>query len=120
MTSLTYHVGVFATGPMAHFFGGTHEQSYIAHVVGYAACIGVYRNESHCSLDASNYNRRQEGGVREWENEIVIKEPGHTLASSRSLRLTKPKNSSTASNNLKTALQVFTLILSTSWILITW
>ncbi|KAH9398135.1 hypothetical protein TYRP_019141 [Tyrophagus putrescentiae] len=120
-------VGVFATGPMAHFFGGTHEQSYIAHVVGYAACIGVYRNESHCSPENGGYQggyggrRTEQGGNKEWENEIVIKEPGHTLASSRSLRLTKPKSGSASNvNQLQTALQVFTLILSTSWILVTY
>lgn len=112
---------------MAHFFGGTHEQSYIAHVVGYAACIGVYRNESHCSPENGGYQggyggrRTEQGGNKEWENEIVIKEPGHTLASSRSLRLTKPKSGSASNvNQLQTALQVFTLILSTSWILVTY
>jgi len=39
-------VFLFATGPMAHLFQGTHEQSYIAHVMGYAACIGP--NQDHC------------------------------------------------------------------------
>jgi len=33
-------VGIFATGPQAHLFQGVYEQNYIAHVMGYAACIG--------------------------------------------------------------------------------
>lgn len=39
---------MFAIGPMAHLFGGTHEQSYIAHVMSFAACVGNYQKESHC------------------------------------------------------------------------
>ncbi|XP_045139369.1 alkaline phosphatase-like [Portunus trituberculatus] len=35
-------VAVFANGPMAHLFHRVHEQSYVAHVMGYAACIGPY------------------------------------------------------------------------------
>ena len=31
---------VYAQGPWAHLFHGTHEQSYIAHVIKHAACIG--------------------------------------------------------------------------------
>jgi hypothetical protein len=30
----------FLLGPMSHLFHGVHEQSYVAHVVGHAACIG--------------------------------------------------------------------------------
>lgn len=33
-------VGVFASGPYAHYFSGVFEQSYIPHLMGYAACIG--------------------------------------------------------------------------------
>ena len=33
-------VVTFAIGPMAHLFQNTHEQSYIAYVISYAACIG--------------------------------------------------------------------------------
>ena len=29
-------------------FGGTHEQSYIAHVIAYAACIGPHKTQHHC------------------------------------------------------------------------
>ncbi|KAG0711114.1 Alkaline phosphatase, tissue-nonspecific isozyme [Chionoecetes opilio] len=35
-------VAVYANGPMAHLFHRVHEQSYVAHVMGYAACIGPY------------------------------------------------------------------------------
>lgn len=35
-------VAVYATGPMSHLFHGVHEQSYVAHVVGHAACMGPY------------------------------------------------------------------------------
>ncbi|XP_072046900.1 alkaline phosphatase-like [Amphiura filiformis] len=42
-------VAIFANGPMAHLFYGTHEQNYIAHVVQYAACIGDYAEE--CKSD---------------------------------------------------------------------
>ena len=33
-------VGIYAYGPQAHLFQGVYEQNYIAHVMGYAACIG--------------------------------------------------------------------------------
>ena len=33
-------VAIFAIGPQAHLFQGVYEQHYIAHVMGYAACIG--------------------------------------------------------------------------------
>ncbi|KAJ6220647.1 hypothetical protein RDWZM_006459 [Blomia tropicalis] len=98
----TFHggedVAVFGTGPMAHFFGGTHEQSYIAHVVGFAACIGAYRNETHCR-SIGNGRRRFHNGEYEDENEIIIRDlQGPTryrgMASSRSLRLTNANGSS--------------------------
>ncbi|KAG8182044.1 hypothetical protein JTE90_013974 [Oedothorax gibbosus] len=39
-------VPIYATGPMAHLFRGVVEQSYVPHVMAYAACIG--RNKQHC------------------------------------------------------------------------
>uniref|UniRef100_H2Z2U9 Alkaline phosphatase n=1 Tax=Ciona savignyi TaxID=51511 RepID=H2Z2U9_CIOSA len=39
-------VAIFARGPMAHLFHGVHEQSYIAHVMRYASCVGS--NKLHC------------------------------------------------------------------------
>jgi alkaline phosphatase len=46
-------VGIFATGPYAHLFQSVHEQSYIAHVIAYSACIGPFGKSprdkpSHC------------------------------------------------------------------------
>ncbi|XP_068249172.1 alkaline phosphatase-like [Palaemon carinicauda] len=35
-------VAAFALGPMAHLFHRVHEQTHVAHVMGYAACIGPY------------------------------------------------------------------------------
>jgi len=35
-------VGIWAVGPMSHLIHGTHQQSYIAHVMAYSACIGPY------------------------------------------------------------------------------
>ncbi|XP_041849964.1 alkaline phosphatase, tissue-nonspecific isozyme [Melanotaenia boesemani] len=39
-------VAVLARGPMAHLFSGVQEQNYIAHAMGYAACIGA--DLRHC------------------------------------------------------------------------
>lgn len=36
-------VSVHAMGPFAHLFHRTHEQSYVAHVISYAARIGRFR-----------------------------------------------------------------------------
>lgn len=33
-------VAVFASGPFSHLFRGVFEQSYIPHLMAYAACIG--------------------------------------------------------------------------------
>lgn len=36
-------VTVHAIGPMAHLFQRTHEQSYVAHLIAYAARIGPFK-----------------------------------------------------------------------------
>uniref|UniRef100_UPI0037E90573 alkaline phosphatase, tissue-nonspecific isozyme n=1 Tax=Semicossyphus pulcher TaxID=241346 RepID=UPI0037E90573 len=41
-------VAVLARGPMAHLFQGVNEQNYIAHAMGYAACVGA--DLRHCHL----------------------------------------------------------------------
>ena len=46
-------VAIFAQGPMAHLFYGTHEQNYIAHVVQYAACLGKYTE--HCGINSAPF-----------------------------------------------------------------
>ncbi|XP_070542329.1 alkaline phosphatase-like [Ptychodera flava] len=45
-------VPLYADGPMAHLFHGTHEQHYIAHVIIYAACL-QNSTESHCVAAAT-------------------------------------------------------------------
>ncbi|KAM4740048.1 uncharacterized protein FYW61_004305 [Anableps anableps] len=40
----TEDVAIFAKGPMSHLFHGVQEQSYIPHVMAYAACIEPYKN----------------------------------------------------------------------------
>ncbi|XP_075794496.1 LOW QUALITY PROTEIN: intestinal-type alkaline phosphatase [Pelodiscus sinensis] len=35
-------VAIFAKGPMAHLFQGVQEQTYVAHVMAYAACLDPY------------------------------------------------------------------------------
>ncbi|XP_071995660.1 alkaline phosphatase-like [Engystomops pustulosus] len=40
-------VAIMAKGPFAHLFHGIHEQSYIAHVMAYAACLEPYTD---CNL----------------------------------------------------------------------
>ena len=42
-------VGIWAAGPMAHLFHGVHEQSYIAQVMSYSACIGPQANYARCN-----------------------------------------------------------------------
>ncbi|KAM9184373.1 intestinal-type alkaline phosphatase-like [Mergus octosetaceus] len=37
-------VAIMAKGPMAHLFRGVQEQTYIAHVMAYAACLEPYTN----------------------------------------------------------------------------
>lgn len=37
-------VPIFAQGPMSHLFHRVHEQSYVAHVISYAARIGRFRD----------------------------------------------------------------------------
>ncbi|XP_056132439.1 intestinal-type alkaline phosphatase [Lampris incognitus] len=44
-------VAIFAKGPMSYLFHGVQEQSYIAHVMAYAACLEPYADcqlASHC------------------------------------------------------------------------
>lgn len=56
MTDENTHAGVdvavHAVGPFSHLFHRTHEQSYVAHVIAYAAKIGRFRRRSGWSLNA--------------------------------------------------------------------
>ncbi|CAI9546478.1 unnamed protein product [Staurois parvus] len=42
-------VAIMAKGPHAHLFHGIHEQSYIPHVMAYAACLEPYQDCPHSS-----------------------------------------------------------------------
>lgn len=44
-------VPVYSRGPSSHLLSGVFEQNYIAHVIGYSACIGPAR--AYCSDDYS-------------------------------------------------------------------
>lgn len=37
-------VAILAKGPMAHLFHGVQEQTYVAHVMAYAACLDPYQD----------------------------------------------------------------------------
>ncbi|XP_072028161.1 alkaline phosphatase, tissue-nonspecific isozyme-like [Amphiura filiformis] len=37
---------IFATGARAHLFHGVHEDSYVAHVIRYASCMGMYMDDT--------------------------------------------------------------------------
>jgi len=41
-------VGIWAAGPWSHLFHGVHEQTFIAHVMSLAACIGPHKHHSTC------------------------------------------------------------------------
>ena len=41
-------VGIWAAGPWSHLFHGVHEQTFIAHVMSLAACIGPHKNHFTC------------------------------------------------------------------------
>lgn len=43
-------VAIMAKGPMAHLFHGVQEQTYVAHVMAFAACLEPYLN---CGLPGS-------------------------------------------------------------------
>ena len=38
-------VPIYAIGPMSHLIRKTHDQSHIANVAAYSACMGYYRAE---------------------------------------------------------------------------
>ncbi len=44
-------VPIYAIGPQAYLLSGVHEQSYIAHVMAYAACVGDYSEDCPRHMD---------------------------------------------------------------------
>uniref|UniRef100_H2ZAI9 Alkaline phosphatase n=1 Tax=Ciona savignyi TaxID=51511 RepID=H2ZAI9_CIOSA len=49
---------IMSRGPMAHLFEGVHEQTYIAHVIRYATCIGKLSKDCN-----ERFNPPKENGV---------------------------------------------------------
>ncbi|XP_054838192.1 intestinal-type alkaline phosphatase 1-like [Eublepharis macularius] len=45
-------VAIFAKGPMAHLFHGVQEQTYVAHLMAFAACLEPY---TECGLSSHNF-----------------------------------------------------------------
>ena len=41
-------VALYAQGPLSHLVTGTHEISYIAHLIMYASCIGPQGSRNFC------------------------------------------------------------------------
>lgn len=41
-------VGVWASGPWSHLVHGVHEQSYLGHLMSWAACIGPHSGRPGC------------------------------------------------------------------------
>ena len=62
-------VGIYAIGPMAHLFHGIHEQNYIAHVMGYASCVGD--NRGHCD-DSDTDSESGSGGFEGSFNVVIV------------------------------------------------
>ena len=54
-------VAVYARGPFAHLFHATHEQSYVAHVMAFASCVGRYRRQPHCTERRTTATSRIDG-----------------------------------------------------------
>jgi len=67
-------VGIYAHGPMAHLIHGVHEQSYIAHVMMYAACILEEEEDTpaHCSGDVNGATGLICGQWTVWLVTIVV------------------------------------------------
>ena len=38
-------VAIYAVGPMAHLIHATHEQTHIANVMAFSACMGPYKDD---------------------------------------------------------------------------
>jgi hypothetical protein len=41
---------------MVHLFEGTQEQSYVARMMAFAACIGQYQDRDHCNQKSAANN----------------------------------------------------------------
>ncbi len=61
-------VVIFARGPSADLFHATHEQTYIAYVMAYSACIGPYAGEdggdSVCQMSEQEEEEEDTHGIQ--------------------------------------------------------
>lgn len=46
-------VALFSDGPFAHLFHGLTDQTFVAHVISFASCIGNYNSSDHCDIRSS-------------------------------------------------------------------
>ena len=63
-------VPIFASGPMSHIFTGVHEQTFIAHGMAYAACIGW--DKSHCETVNSGVSLTASSFIHQTVTSIVL------------------------------------------------
>ena len=46
-------VALYANGgPFSSLYNGIHEQNYVAHVISFSTCIGMYKDEKHCAVSS--------------------------------------------------------------------
>ena len=50
-------VSVYANGPWSHLFHGTHDQTYVYHVMEFAACVGTSKTEC-ADLERQNWLKK--------------------------------------------------------------
>ena len=55
-------VGIFSAGPWSHLFHTTHEQTHIANVMWYSACLGPYADEDRCKSGGGGGGGNDNGG----------------------------------------------------------
>ena len=78
-------VGIWAVGPMSHLVTGVHQQSFIAQVMSYSACIGPHDNDQ-CKI---NRNMRSGAGhlVRKKDNSQVSHDINITVLQNLSISI---------------------------------
>lgn len=43
-----FTAAAYATGAMSHLLRAAQEQTYLAHLMSFAACVGPYQADAHC------------------------------------------------------------------------
>jgi alkaline phosphatase len=54
-------VAIYATGPQGHLVSSIVEQSTVAHLMLYSACLGPHANSAHCTTRSDDDSARSEG-----------------------------------------------------------